>query len=168
MFYAGNRQLTQKASSQLVVFYILASNLNVRFLDKIKYIWPQVLNELEFQTSTSSGKGGQHVNKVETRVTVIFNIEASGAIDEHLKGVILGNLRHRVSSGKLILSDQSSRSQHTNKERVVCRLYELLVEASKVPKKRKPTRVPKSVKEKRLKAKKAQGEKKSNRNFRMD
>lgn len=137
-------------------------------MNKIKYIWEQVLTELEFQTSTSSGKGGQHVNKVETRVTVIFNINESSALDENMKELIIKNLRHRVANGKISLSDQSSRSQHANKERVIKRMYEVLVEASKVPKKRKPTSVPKSVKEKRLKAKKVQSEKKSNRNFRMD
>ena len=130
-------------------------------MNKIKYIWEQVLTELEFQTSTSSGKGGQHINKVETRVTVIFNIKESSALDEHMKELIIKNLRQRVANGKISLSDQSSRSQHTNKERVIKRLYEVLVEASKVPKKRKPTSVPKSVKEKRLKAKKVQSEKKS-------
>lgn len=137
-------------------------------MNKIKYIWEQVLSELEFQTSTSSGKGGQHVNKVETRVTVIFNIKESSTLDNHIKELLIKNLRHRVSNGKISLSDQSSRSQHTNKERVIKRLYEVLVEASIVPKKRKSTSVPKSVKEKRLKAKKAQSEKKNNRNFRMD
>ena len=117
--------------------------------------------ELRFETSPSSGPGGQHVNKTETRVTVIFDLEASQA----LSGDERERLREKLSSrltkaGELRVSSQSHRSQKANREEALERLAETLREALEPEPERKPTRVPKRAKRKRLERKRQKAEKK--------
>ncbi|SFC86771.1 alternative ribosome rescue aminoacyl-tRNA hydrolase ArfB [Algibacter pectinivorans] len=123
-----------------------------------------IRQELNFKAIRSSGSGGQHVNKVSSKVELTFNVLESLVLNDTQKERILIKLQNRLTTeGVLILQCGESRSQHKNKEIVIKRFLELIKEALKVPKKRKPTKVPKSVIKKRLKSKRKQSEKKSNR-----
>ncbi len=117
-------------------------------------------NELVFTTSRSSGPGGQNVNKVNTKVTLKWDVLQS-AITEEQKGVILQKLRTRLTKENiLVLASQDERSQLGNKEAVLLKLEQLLVKAFTVKKARKPTKPGKAAKQTRLKNKKQHGEKK--------
>jgi len=123
-----------------------------------------ILHELTFKAIRSSGSGGQHVNKVSSKVELTFNLSESLLFDDDQKERLLSKLQHRLTKeGVLILQCGESRSQHKNKEIIIKRFLVLIKDALKVPKKRKPTKVPKSVIKKRLKSKRKQSEKKVNR-----
>ncbi len=115
--------------------------------------------EIHFAFSKSGGKGGQHVNKTESKAELYFNIPLSNILPESARNTLLKKLGNRVNSeGFLVLTDDSSRSQHTNREQVIKKFYALLAAALKPVKKRRKTKVPPSVKEKRIKEKKRRGE----------
>lgn len=123
-----------------------------------------LISELQFKAVRSSGAGGQHVNKVSSKVVLNFDLNNSQVFSEEQKVLLLKNLATRLTSeGVLILQSDESRSQHKNKELVIKRFLELINQALIIPKKRKPTKTPKSVKLKRLANKKQQSEKKANR-----
>lgn len=125
--------------------------------------------ELLFRTSRSSGSGGQHVNKVESRIEVVLNIPNSIVLSDIQKQIITARLKTRIdSSGNIAVSSSSSRSQNQNKKIATKRLFDLLELALKKKKIRKKTGIPKSVKEARLKSKKKRSEIKANRNFKAD
>lgn len=125
--------------------------------------------ELLFRTSRSSGSGGQHVNKVESRVEVVLNIPNSIVLSDIQKQIITARLKTRIdSSGNIAVSSSSSRSQNQNKKIAIKRLFDLLELALRKKKIRKKTGIPKSVKEARLKSKKKRSEIKANRNFKAD
>jgi ribosome-associated protein len=129
----------------------------------------QIRNEIKYRTSRSSGGGGQHVNKVETRVEAIFNLYQSLILAEDQKNTIHLKIGKRLNTtGELIIAASDKKSQHQNKVIATERLIEVLKKALTKPIKRKPTRVPISVKRKRLSDKKKQSEKKENRKFRPD
>lgn len=129
----------------------------------MKHFAFDISSELEFRTSKSGGKGGQHVNKTETKVEVIFDLTQSMLLDEHTRNILLQKLGSKLIDGKLTLYSQDSRSQLKNKEDAVKKLYALLDKALEPVVKRKKTKVSKAVKEKRLKSKKLKSEIKSNR-----
>lgn len=117
--------------------------------------------ELEFQTSRAGGPGGQHVNKAETRVEVVWNVEESEALTENQRERILRKLSTRIDgTGRLRVASQEHRSQARNKEEAVARLEELVQDALTVPRPRKKTRPSRAAKERRLKEKKERAEKK--------
>jgi len=124
--------------------------------------------EVEITASRAGGPGGQHVNKADTRITVRWNIKKTIALAEKQKAWILENLQARLTSdGDLIIHDGSSRSQQQNKKNALMRLVQVVRKALYIPKKRKPTRTPKAVKESRLRAKKRRGEIKKMRSKKM-
>ena len=97
-------------------------------------------SEFSFRTSRSSGSGGQNVNKVSTRVELIFFIGSSALLDEKEKELLLKQLKSRIrKNGALHLFCQEGRSQYTNKKRVIARFYKLLEDSLKRRKKRIPT-----------------------------
>ena len=118
-------------------------------------------HECEFKSTRSGGKGGQHVNKVSSRVELYFNIAASNLLSEEQKNILLEKLAPRLSDeGILRLTEDSSRSQYDNRKRIIEKFYALLENALKPVKKRVETKIPKMLKEKRLQKKKKHSEKK--------
>ena len=124
----------------------------------------RVIQELKFKAVRSSGPGGQNVNKVSTKIELLFDVSNSNAISEAEKERLLLKLNNRLTKENvLLLQCDESRSQHKNKELVIKRLFELLENALKIPKKRRKTKPKRSAIEKRLKSKKKNAQKKANR-----
>lgn len=112
-------------------------------------------HELEIITSRSGGPGGQHVNTTNSRVTVRWNIKNTQSLNSEQKERVLERLQAQLTTdGDLIVHNSHSRSQLENKKQACLRLAELVRAALHVPKKRKAPRVPKVVKETRLRLKK--------------
>jgi ribosome-associated protein len=117
--------------------------------------------ELEFNASRSEGPGGQNVNKVNSKITLRWDIANSRLISEDEKGIVKDRLSSFLTKdGVLMLSAQDKRSQLQNKEAVMEKLDALLAKAFAVKKRRKPTKPSKSAKAERLKKKKLVSEKK--------
>src|SRR5690606_13994867 len=119
---------------------------------------------VQFQTSRSGGAGGQHVNKVETKVTLLFDIAAVTIFSEEEQVRIRKRLSNRIQAdGLLQISSQATRSQLRNKELALRKLVELLADALKSEKPRKATKPSKAAVQKRLDAKRQQALRKINR-----
>jgi ribosome-associated protein len=111
-------------------------------------------SELEITTSRAGGPGGQHVNKTDSRITVRWNIKASVALTDEQKERILERLQSRVTDdGDLIVHNSESRSQGQNKKNALINLAAVVRNALHVAKKRIATKIPKALKEARLKTK---------------
>ena len=124
----------------------------------------ELVKEVTVKTSRSGGKGGQNVNKVSSKVELIFNLANSAFFSDEEKALLQGRLATRLDlEGNLHIVSQEDRSQLLNKQRALIKLTNLLNKSLEVQKKRKPTKVPKSVIEKRLQNKSAKSEKKQNR-----
>ena len=115
--------------------------------------------EVKFRTSRSSGPGGQHVNKTESRVELLWSPAKSQCLDEEQRFLVSARLGKRFTEeGILILVSEKYRSQYRNKAELVERFLDLVL-ASLVPvKKRRPTRPTRASVEKRIKNKKIRGE----------
>lgn len=124
--------------------------------------------ELNFKTSRSSGAGGQHVNKVETSVTVTWKVADSEFFNERQKQLISEKLKNRINlEGYLFLNVSESRTQLQNKKIAVERILELVDKALVVPKFRTKTKPTRSSVEKRIQQKKQHSDKKENRRFKF-
>jgi ribosome-associated protein len=120
-----------------------------------------IYHELRFVTSRSSGPGGQNVNKVNSRVTLRWDVAHSSILTDEQRQLILQKLTRYISrDGELILHAAENRSQLQNKETVVKKLNALLQKAFTVVKKRTATRPTAASKIKRLESKKRKSEKK--------
>ena len=118
-------------------------------------------NELVFSAVRSGGPGGQHTNKVSSKVVVFFDISNSKALSENEKMRLTQKLSSKLTKkNQIILTCNDSRSQHKNKQIITGRLLDLIVAALKSEKKRVATKVSKSEKANRLQSKKKLGEKK--------
>ncbi|MBP6557676.1 MAG: aminoacyl-tRNA hydrolase [Flavobacterium sp.] len=123
-----------------------------------------ILTELQFKAVRSSGAGGQNVNKVSSKVVLTFDLKNSQALTEEEKELLTHKLATRLTSEQiLILNCDEDRSQLKNKTIVTKRFLELINKSLIVPKKRKATKIPRSVIEKRIKAKRNLSEIKQNR-----
>ena len=119
----------------------------------------ELIKECIFKTSRSGGAGGQNVNKVESKVELWFNISESEKLTEEEKMILLYELHKKLEKETTIhLQEQTDRTQLKNKELLKDKFYKLILQGFKVSKTRKPTKVSKAVKAKRLDNKKAKSE----------
>ena len=119
-------------------------------------------NELKFTTSRSGGPGGQSVNKVNTKVTLRWDVRNSLSIDDDQRFKIMTDLAKVINNdGEVVMTAQANRSQLQNKEEVIFKLDKLLTNAFSVRKVRKATKPTKASKLKRLDDKKKQSIKKN-------
>ena len=124
----------------------------------------KIISELSFKAVRSSGPGGQNVNKVSSKVVLTFDLINSQALNEEEKALIKVKLATKLTSENLlILNCDEDRSQLKNKTIVIKRFLDLIEKVLVIPKKRKATKIPRSVIEKRIKAKRNLSEIKQNR-----
>ena len=124
----------------------------------------EIFKEVIFKTSRSGGKGGQNVNKVSSKVELIFNPQNSSLLTDEEKDLLQERLVNRLDfEGNLHIISQEDRSQLLNKQRTIINLVDLLAKCLHVQKKRKPSKIPKAVTEKRLTNKSIKSSKKENR-----
>lgn len=121
-------------------------------------------DELTFKASRSGGPGGQNVNKVNTRITLLFDLAGSPSLTESQKRRIAQRLSTRIDKqGVLRVVSQKHRTQEANRRAAVERFVQLLAGAIKPTPVRKKTKVPRSADERRLKQKKQRGQLKKSR-----
>lgn len=121
-----------------------------------------VIKEIKFKAIRSGGPGGQHANKVSSKIVGSFMISGSRALSDVEKLRLIDRLGHRLTAdGELILSCDTSRSQHRNKAMAVERILTLLKGALKKPRKRIPTKASNRIKIKRSERKRQHSQKKA-------
>jgi ribosome-associated protein len=126
-------------------------------------------DELDFATSRSSGPGGQNVNKVNTRVTLLFNVDESTALSSGQRELLHNRLPGRISGkGLLRVVSQRHRTQLANRDAAVERFILLLREALTEKPERLPVTIPRPVKERRLQEKRRRGSLKRERTLDLD
>lgn len=122
------------------------------------------LSLLRFETARSSGPGGQHVNKTETKVTAVLTLADWTELDDSRRSLLTESIGSRLTGrGELRVSSQSHRSQKANREEAIERLVALLRDALTPRAERKPTRIPPRVKRQRMDDKRKRSEKKRTR-----
>jgi ribosome-associated protein len=118
-------------------------------------------SELDFRFSRSSGPGGQHVQKSDTRVELLFDVAHSPSLDDEQRARVFKRLAQYLDAeGVLHLFSQSERSQWRNRQEVVARFQALMQQALKRRKHRKRTRPTAASRERRLQRKKRRSQKK--------
>ena len=118
-------------------------------------------SELIYTTSRSSGPGGQNVNKVNSKVTLRWDVSSSAILTDEEKDVVTSKLAAKLTTdGVLLLTAQDKRTQLQNKEEVILKLEKLLVKAFEKKKARKATKPSKSSVQNRIEKKKKNSEKK--------
>ncbi len=124
---------------------------------------------VDFEFSRSGGPGGQNVNKLNTRVTLLFNVAACTTLTEEQKARIHRRLPTRISKdGLLRVVSQRHRTQAANKAAAAERFAELIADALKRRTPRKKTRVPRAAVERRLQSKKQRSRLKEQRRQSVD
>jgi ribosome-associated protein len=124
----------------------------------------KLLDEVSFNFSRSGGKGGQNVNKVETKVELVFNIQSSSVLDDQTKERLIRKLSTRLDKeGSLHIVSQTERTQIGNRKKAVQKFESVLKNALKQDKKRKKTKISRTVKKKNLEEKRKHSVKKKER-----
>ena len=122
----------------------------------------EIIKELNFKAIRSSGAGGQHVNKVSSKIELSFDLLNSNEFSDEQKELLLKNLSTRLTKDAvLILTCDQSRSQHKNKELAIKRFLRLIKQGLIIPKKRKPTKPTKASVKRKMESKLKQGQKKA-------
>jgi ribosome-associated protein len=117
-------------------------------------IMPDITYEIKFKTARSGGKGGQNVNKVETMVEGYWNVAGSSLFTPEEKERIAEKLKNKINlDGLLLVKSQAERSQLGNKQLVIQKMNDLVTKALIVQKARKPTKVSKAARLRRLESK---------------
>ena len=121
-------------------------------------------NEIKWRFSRSSGPGGQNVNKIESKVEIIFNLEDSKVLNEYQKEILRRNLKNKLVNNTLRLAVQEHRNQLLNRQLALMKLSSIIKNAlNKQFKLRKSTQPTKASKKKRVEVKKKRGELKKSR-----
>ena len=112
------------------------------------------MNELRFTSARAGGPGGQHVNKVNSKVSLFFDLNATPSLSSEQKALIRKRLAARINrQGELRIDCGATRSQAMNRQLAISRFAALMAEALYRPKTRRPTRPGAAAREKRLQAK---------------
>ncbi|WP_372768027.1 alternative ribosome rescue aminoacyl-tRNA hydrolase ArfB [Lutibacter sp.] len=121
-----------------------------------------IIKELKFKAIRSSGAGGQHVNKVSSKIELTFDLQNSESFTEEEKTLLIQKLKNKLTKDNiLLLQCDERRSQHKNKEIAIDRFLKIIADGLKVQKPRKATKPSKSSIHKRLDKKKKQAFKKA-------
>ena len=121
-------------------------------------------NEIKWRFSRSSGPGGQNVNKIESRVEIIFNLEDSKVLNDYQKEILKRNLKNKLVNNCLLLSVQEHRNQLLNRQLALMKFNLIIKNAlNKSFKLRKSTQPTKASQKKRVEVKKRRGELKKSR-----
>ncbi len=116
-------------------------------------------NEIKWRFSRSSGPGGQNVNKIESRVEIIFNLEDSKVLNDYQKEILKRNLKNKLVNNSLRLAVQEHRNQLLNRQLALMKFSSIIKNALNKPfKLRKSTRPTKASQKKRVEVKKKRGE----------
>ena len=126
-------------------------------------------HEIKCRFSRSSGPGGQNVNKIESKVEIIFNINKSKALKEFHKKLLVKKLNNRIVNGCISIKVQEKRTQLKNRQlatqKLISLLKEIILSEEKVRKVTTPT---KSSQKRRVESKKKRGELKRNRQYKLE
>ena len=121
-------------------------------------------NEFKWRFSRSSGPGGQNINKIESRVEIIFNLEDSKVLNDYQKEILKINLKNKLVNNSLRLSVQEHRNQLLNRQLALLKFSSIIKNALNKPfKLRKSTKPTKASQKKRVDFKKKRGELKKSR-----
>ena len=121
-------------------------------------------NEIKWRFSRSSGPGGQNVNKIESRVEIIFNLENSKVLNDYQKEILKINLKNKLVKNSLCLAVQEHRNQLLNRQLAIMKFSSIIKNGLNKPLKlRKFTKPTKASQKKRVEVKKKRGELKKNR-----
>ena len=120
--------------------------------------------EIKWRFSRSSGPGGQNVNKIESRVEIIFNLEDSKVLNDYQKAILKINLKNKLVKNILCLAVQEHRNQLQNRQLALLKLSLIIKDGlNKQFKFRKSTKPTKASQKKRVEFKKRLGELKKSR-----
>ena len=120
--------------------------------------------EIKWRFSRSSGPGGQNVNKIESRVEIIFNLEDSKVLNDYQKEILKTNLKNKLVNDCLRLAVQEYRNQLLNRQLALMKFSSIIKNALNKPfKLRKATQPTKASKNKRVDVKKKRGKLKKSR-----
>ena len=121
-------------------------------------------DDLRFEFARSSGPGGQNVNKVETKVRLLFDLQGSRSLSSEQRTRVEERLATRITkAGVLHISSQRHRTREANRKATIERFIDLLAEALEENEPRVRTRVPKKARKRRLESKRRRSQKKAMR-----
>ena len=126
-------------------------------------------NELSWTFVRSSGPGGQNVNKVASKAVLRWNLASSASLPEDVKRRLRTNQRNRITAeGDLIVTSQRFRDQERNKQDCIEKLRDMILQASIIPRPRKPSKPTRAARERRLQIKRRRSDIKKGRRVSME